>query len=481
MNNTKKVELKLHHIKKHDKIELSFEIGNLYLITGENNVGKTTVLNSIGEVFNAKCDTKNPISFGENKGRQECTIVNKDGSKTDIIVEYERGKAPKFKILYPDTKTSTKPTDIRDFAKFNDFTVDEFFSWGHTAEGRRKQADILLLLIKDKAIVKEINEKSKQVITGGELYKSRTAANSVVEHSKKLVTENTLDDKELAKLDTLEEAKTDLEALRERHLVLHPKTENVRSKEVIEEDITTQDNLITRAEDMIKQMNEDILNAKAKKAVLEEELKQDNTKLLEEFNTVSGRITAGEDYIGSAALLEAKNIKFVSMKENYDKALKESQDKTKKIEQYRKDIKALFTKANYPVDDITIEDGEAFFVEKDGNKVPFVESDLSYSKGGSKIVEILMELNKELPIILLGKASEYDGATKDKFAAIAKDRGYIMIADSVVEQQEELEVVVWDLDGKDVPLSNKKKQPSPKTDKTEESEPIDDKPKNELF
>jgi hypothetical protein len=232
---------------------------------------------------------------------------------------------------------------------------------------------------------------------------------------------------------------------------------------------------------MIKQMNEDILNAKAKKAVLEEELKQDNTKLLEEFNTVSGRITAGEDYIGSAALLEAKNIKFVSMKENYDKALKESQDKTKKIEQYRKDIKALFTKANYPVDDITIEDGEAFFVEKDGNKVPFVESDLSYSKGGSKIVEILMELNKELPIILLGKASEYDGATKDKFAAIAKDRGYIMIADSVVEQQEELEVVVWDLDGKDVPLSNKKKQPSPKTDKTEESEPIDDKPKNELF
>lgn len=447
-----KIELKLTNYKKHKELEAEFQSGNLYLVTGSNNIGKTSVLTALSGLLNAKDDTKNPVTFGETKGRIEAIITNKDGENTDVIVEYERNKSPKFKLIYPDTKTSTKPTDIREAFKFNDFTVDEFFSWGHTAEGRKKQAEIFLSLIQDKSIVEEIEHKSKEVSIKGELYKKRTNLNSEVRVNENLLKENKLTLEEIEKLKTKEKAIFQLKEYKDQYEKIASKTKNIRSKEAINNELSLIDNNIETKEKMILQLQEEIKSLKESKENLTKELGQNNDEILEQEQTLAQRIKAGEDYIGELNLIQAKEEKYNSIKNSYDEASKKAVDISKTIEQYRKDIKDLFEKANYPVKNITIDNGEAYYLDNDNNKIPFVESDLSYSVGGSKVVEILMELNKNLPIILLGKASEFDKAAKDKFSDLAKEKGYIIIADHVVENQKDLQVTVWDLKEK----SNKK-------------------------
>jgi len=454
-----KLELKLTNYKKHKNTEIEFETGNLYLVTGENNIGKTSMLTALASALKAKDDTKNPISFGETKGKVECVITNKNGEKTDIIVEYERSKNPRFKILYPDTKVSSKPTDIRNFAQFNEFTVDEFFSWGHTAEGRKKQAEIFLSLIQDKKIVEEIQTKSIEVSPKGELYKKRTRVNSEVDVTNKLVNDNKLTEEEITSLKTLETAKKQLSQIEEEYKEVYDIVKNIRSSEQINNEIQQTDNIINEKTKLIESLKREIQGLEEHNSKLKQEKEQNKDELIEKEKQLASKIEKGKEYIGRISLIKAKEEKYDSLKENLISVSEKAKELNKKIEQYRQDIKNLFNKANYPVSNITIEDNEAYYLDNDNNKIPFVESDLSYSVGGSKVVEILMELNKEMPIIMLGKASEFDSKTKDKFANLAKDKGYIMIADHVVEQQENMEVVVWDL---------KEDNSSDKTEKTPE-------------
>ena len=170
-----KYRVRIKNYKKIEDFDEIFETGNFYLLRGKNNIGKTSIIRAISSAFNAENKNERPV--GENGENSVIELsFSKDGENYNLkyVLEEKNGKTVDSIILVSDKnkKINTK-SDIRKLLSFNDFSVDQFFAYGLTAEGRKKQADILKQLLPQEAkfeldlIEAEINTKN------GKTYKDR--------------------------------------------------------------------------------------------------------------------------------------------------------------------------------------------------------------------------------------------------------------------------------------------------------------------
>jgi chromosome segregation ATPase len=108
-----------------------------------------------------------------------------ENAKGTFSVTMEATKDGKTKFVMVDEKglRTTSVTSIRDIFCYHDFSVEEFVAWGTTAEGKRKQADILLQCL-PKALVEKYRELEIQEKIE---YDKRTPLISDVTHYKKLL------------------------------------------------------------------------------------------------------------------------------------------------------------------------------------------------------------------------------------------------------------------------------------------------------
>ena len=96
------------------------------------------------------------------------------------------------------------------------------------------------------------------------------------------------------------------------------------------------------------------------------------------------------------------------------------------------------------MDNVIINNGELFFVDDKGNQLAFTEEQISYSVAGKRIAKLLLERNKELPIICIGKASEYDEQSLKELSELASKYDAIIFCDKVEPEQEELCIEVYE-------------------------------------
>lgn len=445
-----KLTLYIKNFKKISEIDESFLSGYLYLVKGRNNIGKTSFWQSLRMVFKTENNNNNILQFGTKEGFVEADIekgteiVGADGEKYIAKCEFKEGKEDKFTLIMPDATVRKSKKDIRDIFRYNDVTPEEFLGWGLTEAGRRKQAEMILEFLpattqsRIAEIDKQINNKS------GILYVTRSGKNETLQGYKKVV-ENTLPltaeeegvlSKETVAIEHFNNIKKELEGL---DIIRASQGDDIRQKTTLETEIASYKKEKIELEERLKKLDilisnsEDTLNSIPK-----------NTFDQAKYDELVANKDKGQEFINRINSIKTKKENITLNETRLEQAEKEWKDINTKIEDLRIEKKTLFEQAKLPMDNVIINDGELFYVDENGNHLSFTEEQISYSTAGVRIAKLLLERNKNLPIICIGKASEYDNESLAEIAKMAEKYDAIIFADKVVPGKEELSIEVFE-------------------------------------
>ena len=473
-------EFTLHNYKKIKDLKVEFREGNLYFIKGPTESGKSSVLQAIQDLAKGTSPNKNKLTHGEDEGfvTGVFDINGADGEVYKVVMEYKDGKDDKFTLYRPDGTKTTKKTDIATIFKYNAFTVEDFFAWGLSAEGKRKQAAILLELLPEevKQRYQEISIKTHP--QKGTLFEDRKKANYEVARLEKVIESNTLTEEELEIIEKSAKWPAALAALKIEYEEMLQKNAEVSTHEEKLSNLNQQwnaskerrDEFNKRKIDEIEKYDRDIEELERKLAALKQsksvyeqeaetkskdlDIEVENARKAYEVESakkpeqvdLSGmreRIRKNEEAIETAKILILKKETW----DNNNKALTEirikAEELTKELESLRNEQKELIKNNLNTLENLTIKDDELVYVEND-MELPFNENSVSYSVGGEIVFKIQTMINKKLPIWLIGKAAEYDETKIQRFADIAKERSGIIIADMVDTNEKELKIIVHD-------------------------------------
>lgn len=478
------VIIRIRNFKKIRELTKEFKAGYLYLVKGGNNVGKTSFWQAILSVIRAENKNPNILTFGQKDGsveleiNKETSVIGGDGETYIGKLTYSDEKEDKFSMILPDATLKKKVTEIRNIFKYNAFTVEDWFAWGLTEEGRRKQGQIIFEMFPEE-IQKAINDIDKKINPkDGSLYFQRQGKNEIYQGLKNAPPEIlTSEEQEKAalKAQVLEE----LEPLEKNFKIMEEMAtsggETIELKAKLNAKIKAGEDAIEdslrQSQLRLKEIDEEIERLKQKRAKVVDdhintdeslkkeiaEAKKDLAKLpntefdKEGYESLKKRVNKGREFLQDIQKIDEKAERILNHTKKVEIAQKEWEVMDNEIKRLQLAKKELFSSSEVGIPNITLENGELFFVEGE-NKIPFTEQSLSYSVGGKKVIRILLERNKELPIICVGKAAEYDEKSLDEIAELAKEYNAIIFADQVEQLPVPLHIDVVESKSK----SNKK-------------------------
>lgn len=119
--------------------------GDVYLIKGENELGKSTILKSIVCLLTGERDAV--LRNGEKNGFAKM-VIRGDGKEYTVELRFSandpRGT---ISIKAKDGMRSTNVSMLRTVLNYRNFDAEEFARWSETAEGRRKQIQVVMALL----------------------------------------------------------------------------------------------------------------------------------------------------------------------------------------------------------------------------------------------------------------------------------------------------------------------------------------------
>lgn len=146
--------------------------GNVYFITGDNELGKSTLLKAIGALLTGERDEV--LRNGEKKGFAKM-VIGDDGEEYDVSLSFTEAN-PRGTLSIKQKSTGMQSNNVSMLQKifgYQDFDAVEFSRWSETAEGRRKQIAVVKALLPVE--VRERIEAIDAEITG--LKQERTGVN----------------------------------------------------------------------------------------------------------------------------------------------------------------------------------------------------------------------------------------------------------------------------------------------------------------
>ena len=440
-----KAKLEIKNFQKLNDFEGEFLSGHLYLVKGNNGTGKTTFCRSWRTLLEATSTVESPVTFGEKDGQIIGTITNFHGEKDNnvkIIFDFNDDKKETFKLITKDTSVIKNKGEIRDFFKYNHFTVDEFFAWGKTAEGRRKQAKTLFELIPEK-IRKEISEIDTLINEkNGTLFIARKDANDEHTRLKKSLETNVLTPDEIAAIGKEQAYRDKITAGEAKLKELSEAKDKNRDFEIVIEKLETMHDHV---------LDTELLTAERGKRMTEiftEQIEEEKKKLIPtelakivEIEEAIVKIRAGLETIISLKTKKEQNDRNTI---GVQKAFDEANRLTGELDKYRTRKKDLYASAKLDPH-LEIIGDELYYLLDDGNHVPFDADSLSYSVAGLIVTDFIIRLNKTTPIILLGYAGEYDKIALAKLVRLAKENDAIIFGDKVIiDEDQDLTVEVYE-------------------------------------
>lgn len=153
--------LELVNFQVISKFNADFE-GNVYFITGDNELGKSTVLKAIGALLTGARDAV--LKNGENKGFARM-VIGDDGEEYKVELRYTKSN-PRGTLSITQNGSGMRSDNVSMLQKilgYTDFDAVEFSRWSETAEGRRKQIEVVKSLLPEK-VRKRIAEIDSEVI-----------------------------------------------------------------------------------------------------------------------------------------------------------------------------------------------------------------------------------------------------------------------------------------------------------------------------
>ena len=139
----KKLELLNFQVIKEFNAEFN---GNVYFITGDNELGKSTLLKAIGALLTGERD--DVLRNGATKGFAKM-VVGDDGEEFDVSLSFTENN-PRGTLTIKQASTGMQTTNVSMLQRifgYQDFDAVEFSRWSETADGRRKQIAVVKSLL----------------------------------------------------------------------------------------------------------------------------------------------------------------------------------------------------------------------------------------------------------------------------------------------------------------------------------------------
>jgi energy-coupling factor transporter ATP-binding protein EcfA2 len=141
-------KLELLNFQVIEKFEAEFN-GNVYFVTGDNELGKSTLLKAIGALLTGQRD--DVLRNGASKGFAKM-VVGDDGEEYDVQLSFTEAN-PRGTLTIKQKTTGMATNNVSMLQRifgYQDFDAVEFSRWSETAEGRRKQIAVVKALLPEK-------------------------------------------------------------------------------------------------------------------------------------------------------------------------------------------------------------------------------------------------------------------------------------------------------------------------------------------
>ena len=401
--------LKLENVKRIKAVKIDPTQNGLTIIGGDNNQGKTSVLDSIAWALGG--DKNKP----SNAAREGSTIppVLKVTLSNGIIVE-RKGKNSSLKVTDPSGKKAGQNL-LNSFIEQLALDLPKFMN-----KTNKEKAEVLLNII---GVGDQLAVYQKQE---NELYQERLTVGRIADQKAKFAKEQPF----------FEDAPKDLvspqDLINQQQAILAQNGENQRKREKVtqyEYQVKTLTDEVARYEQMLNQKKEelnkatyDLSVAKTDALDLLDQSTDELEKNLAEIEETNRKVRANLDK--EKAEEEAKGYK-----SQYDNL-------TNQIEDVRKQKYDLLNNADLPLPELSIEDNELTYKGKKWDS-------MSGSDQLRVSTAIVRKLNPDCGFVLLDKLEQMDLRTLTEFNAWLEQEGLQVIA-TRVSTGDECSVIIED-------------------------------------
>lgn len=417
-------QLEIENVKRIKAVAVTPSASGLTIIGGNNNQGKTSVLDSIawalgGEDFRPSNPVRDASTIPPNL---KVTLNN------GIIVE-RKGKNSSLKVTDPTGKKAGQ-TLLNDFVDKLALNLPKFMN-----SSNKEKANILLQIIG----VRE--QLARYEYEENELYQERLAIGRIADQKKKYAKEQEFYN------DAPKDLVSPQELINQQQAILAKNGENQRKRE-----------MVTQFEYKVSVLTEEV-------AALKKQLQAKKLELNKATDDLTIAKTDAMDLIDQSTDELEKNLAEIEevnrkVRANLDKEKAEEDAKqyaeqydslTVKIEDIRKHKMDLLNSANLPLPGLSVEDGELTYKGKkwDG---------MSGSDQLKVSTAIVRKLNPKCGFVLLDKLEQMDLITLNEFGQWLENEGLQVIA-TRVSTGDECSIIIEDGMVKE---SRKEKKEQPK-------------------
>ena len=467
--------LELKNFQVIEDFNADFE-GNVYFITGDNERGKSTVLKSIGILLTGNRDAV--LQNGKEKGFAKM-VIGDDGENYEVDLKFTKAN-PRGTLTIKSEQTGLKSDSVTMLQKifgYTDFDAVEFSRWSETAEGRRKQIEVVKSLLpkevqtriaeideeikKTKDLRKDKNSEVKTFTTIFDNAAKGLQPGDVKVYAKKIdITDLMEEQAENAKL--IEKAKTVRQALEQRKNQIAEIPQRIEKAETdfaITVDLLHKANETAQTEyekaiadakerlELIKKGNADAIKEaeETKKTTLEtiqsektdfEARKENAEKWLQEYEANNPEETNTAEQLKKAEEHNEKNKKvvdYLEKKEQKEKAEKEAEKHDTKINTLTKEREKLIESSELPIEGLTFTD--------DGlelNGVPFVAGKVSDSQTMEVAAKLIIASNPTVKVFRIARGESLGEKRLQAIIDIAQKNGFQGFIEEVKRGQDDL-------------------------------------------
>lgn len=421
--------------------------GNVYFITGDNELGKSTVLKAIGALLTGNRDAV--LKNGESKGFAKM-IVGDDGEEYEVELKFTKAN-PRGTLSIKSKTTGMKSDNVSMLQKifgYTDFDAVEFSRWSETAEGRRKQIEVVKSLLPE-----EVRTRIAEIdTTVAGLKTERTGVNRDLKTYKSIsdaagqglttqdlktyakpkdITELMKEQAENAQL--IEKAKTVRSALEQRKKQLEEIPERLAAaKATYEKAIEEAKKAIERTEKLYKeaiaQIESEKADYEARKANAEKWLANYEEKNPEKLDT-SEQLRKAEEHNKMAA----KVADYLSKKKQAGDKKAEAEKMDSEIAELSAEREKLISSAKLPISGLSFSDDGLVL-----NDVPFVAGKVSDSQIMEVAAKLIIASNPTVKVFRIARGESLGQKRLQAILDLAKKEGFQGFIESVVRGQQDL-------------------------------------------
>lgn len=421
--------------------------GNVYFITGDNELGKSTVLKAIGALLTGNRDAV--LKNGESKGFAKM-IVGDDGEEYEVELKFTKAN-PRGTLSIKSKTTGMKSDNVsmlQNIFGYTDFDAVEFSRWSETAEGRRKQIEVVKSLLPE-----EVRTRIAEIdITVAGLKTERTGVNRDLKTYKSIsdaagqglttqdlktyakpkdITELMKEQAENAQL--IEKAKTVRSALEQRKKQLEEIPERLAAaKAIYEKAIEEVKKAIERTEKLYKeaiaQIESEKADYEARKANAEKWLANYEENNPEKLDTAE-QLRKAEEHNKKAA----KVADYLSKKKQADDKKAEAEKMDSEIAELSAEREKLISSAKLPISGLSFSDDGLVL-----NDVPFVAGKVSDSQIMEVAAKLIIASNPTVKVFRIARGESLGQKRLQAILDLAKKEGFQGFIESVVRGQQDL-------------------------------------------